>query len=239
LPQLDWSESLGRAIRRDPVDEIGVSTWQLVRDAIREGRAEDALELLDYGCQIDKNLLDTLISYLDDALTFMAQTLGEEEAFEFVRRRYTPRVIDFLERNPDALSAMQQEVENQRGHFADVTVTEDEEKYTVRLDPCGTGGRLRRTKDVARTKEAHPWSWNKKDVPYYCAHCTMMWEIIPIEQRGHPIAVFLPPEQDDDPCLHLYYKNPEDIPAEYFERVGKRKQLGPMPPAADAGQESP
>jgi hypothetical protein len=239
MPSLEWSESLGRKIRTDPPDQLGVPTWDLVKEAVREGRVDDALELLDYGCEIDKMLLDTLISYLDDALTFMAQTMGEDAAFEFVRRRYAPRVADMLAKAPDALSAMQREVENQRGHFAEIVVTEDDEKYTVTLDPCGTGGRLRRTKDVARTQEPHPWSWGKSGVPYYCAHCTMMWEILPIEERGYPISVFLPPEQDQDACVHLYYKRPEDIPEKYFDRVGKRKNLGLTPTARPVEEGEP
>lgn len=223
MAKLEHSEALGRPIRVDDVAELGESTWRLLRIAIESGNTDEALELLDYGTAVDKGLLDALISYVDDMLTFLADRLGEDEAFEVVRRRYLPRVVDFLATSPGAREAMRREVENQRAHYGEVTVTEDEEKFTVHCDPCGTGGRLRRTKDVARTREPHPWSWGKKDMPYYCSHCSLMWEIIPIEQRGHPISVFLPPERDEDPCLHLYYKRPQDIPEEYYTRVGKTK----------------
>src|SRR5262245_43287129 len=54
MPSLEWSESLGRKIRQDEPETLGVSTWQQVRDAIHDRRLDDALELLEYGCEIDK-----------------------------------------------------------------------------------------------------------------------------------------------------------------------------------------
>jgi hypothetical protein len=168
----------------------------------------------------------------------MTSTLGEDAAFKLVKRRYFPRVRDFLARTPGTLEAMQREVENQRGHHAELEIVEETDRYVVYLDPCGTGGRLRRNKAVARTQEGHPWSWGKKDVPYYCSHCSLMWEIIPIEERGYPISVFLPPKADTDKCVHLYYKSPELIPEEYFTRVGKVKPHFDPAPTGDLGSPS-
>jgi hypothetical protein len=207
----------------DTTSDAAAGGWDQVRQAIVEDDKARAVDLLDRACLIDRTLLDGLISHLDDLIAFMATNLGEEAAFKLIKRRYFPRVKDFLARTPGTLEAMQREVENQRGHHAELEVVEEEDRYVVHLDPCGTGGRLRRNKAVARTKEAHPWSWGKTDMPYYCSHCTLMWEIIPIEERGYPISVFLPPKADGDKCVHLYYKRPELIPEEYFTRVGKTK----------------
>lgn len=225
-------------LTRDDTSDVGAALWADVRAAIDKGEKARALSLLDAACLFDRTLLDGLISHIDDLIAFMTGALGEEAAFRLIKRRYFPRVRDFLARTPGTLEAMQREVENQRGHHAELEVIEEPDRYVVHLDPCGTGGRLRRNKDVARTQEGHAWSWGKKDVPYYCSHCSLMWEIIPIEERGYPISVFLPPKADGDKCVHLYYKKPELIPEEYFTRVGKVKPTFGQPAGGEAGAKS-
>lgn len=222
--RLEKSEALGRKIRQDDPAELAIPTWTLVREAIQSGRSDAALDFLEYGCAIDKALSDGLVAFIDELLTHLA-TLGEEEVYKFIRKRYYPRVQDWLARTPGVEESLQREVENQRGHYGNVKVTEETDRYVVRCDPCGTGGRLRRVKNVEVTKKAYPWSWGKAGIPYYCTHCSVMWEIIPIELRGYPIAIFLPGDKPEDPCLHLYYKKPELIPEEYFTMVGKTKTI--------------
>lgn len=117
----------------------------------------------------------------------------------------------------------------------EISVTEDEEKFTIVMDPCGSGGRMRRgdTKDgtpsrlgppydFGVTKEAHPWSWGRKDVPYYCTHCAVN-EILPIEWGGSPLWVTDFNPDASKPCLWQFYKKPELIPEKYWTRVGKTK----------------
>ena len=50
-----------------------------------------------------------------------------------------------------------------------------------------------------------------------------MWEIVPIEQRGYPLRIVEVGNKPEDPCVLLFYKNPESIPEKYFTRVGKKK----------------
>ncbi len=118
-----------------------------------------------------------------------------------------------------------------RAHFSGpgregaIWVIEEADRYRIVLDPCGSGGRMRKTELFGVTKKTYPWSWNKSGVPYYCIHCAVMWEIIPIELRGYPIRINLCPDRSEDPCVHLFYKRPQLIPEEYFTRVGKIKDI--------------
>lgn len=219
--KIEPSQALGRDIRTEEGEALAASTWDEVRAAVREGRVDDALAGIDYGCSEAKMMHDSMCSFVDDALTRIAELAGDEEVHRLLRKRYEPFIVNWLRTTPDVKRSLERGIEFQRGHFGSTRVTEEEDRFVVTCDPCGSGGRLRRTKQVARVKEAHDWTWNKQDVPLYCTHCAIMWELIPTEQRGHPIRINLPPQNDHDPCVHLYYKTPEAIPQEYYDRINR------------------
>ena len=223
--RLEKSEALGRKIRRDDVTELAISTWALVREAIQAGRVDEALEFIEYGCEQDRINNDSLVTSADDIFTHLG-SFGDEEVEKVVRQRYYPRAKGNLSvTHRTAIDALQMCSEAQRRHYGNFTITEEPDRYVMKLDPCPTGGRLRRTRSVGTTKKAYPWSWSKSGVSYYCTHCCLFQEIIPIELRGYPICVTQYSDRPENPCVHLYYKKPELIPEEYFTRVGKTKTI--------------
>lgn len=231
--KIEHSKELGRNIRREDIDTLSDSTWDAVRTAVREGRVEEAIAGIEYGCAEAKMMHDSMCSLADDALTHLAEVAGEEEVFKVLKKRYGPVMDKWLATTHSLKETIERCTEFQRGHFGKTSIREEAERFVVTCDPCGSGGQLRRTKQVGKSKEAHDWTWGKKDVPYYCTHCSVMWEILPLEKQGHPIRINLPPEKDSDPCVHLFYKNPADIPAEYIERISRKSGI-PMkfhPPA--------
>jgi hypothetical protein len=114
-------------------------------------------------------------------------------------------------------------------HPGAFTVTEDDEKVTFAMNPCGSGQRLVRkglyaSQGYGRTKEAHDWSYGRKDFPLYCAHCSFMNESLPIQWAGYPLYPSDPPDDyDTDPCTWYWYKDRRDIPARHWERHGAVK----------------
>lgn len=67
-------------------------------------------------------------------------------------------------------------------HCADFTLSEDDDRFVFRLDPCGSGGRLFRGqmwRDMFHYGEplspimpdAHDVNFNRVDAPAYCTHC--------------------------------------------------------------------
>ena len=74
-----------------------------------------------------------------------------------------------------------------------------------------------------KTKEAHPWSWGRKGVSYYCAHCAAVLEIMAIEKAGFPAWICDP--QPGGRCIHYLYKNPTNVPEKYYKRVGMEKKI--------------
>ncbi len=221
--KIERSDALGRDIRREEGDELATSTWDAVRSAVRSGRADEALAALEYAISEAKMMHDSMCAFADDALTRLAEVAGDEEVQKLLRKRYEPFIRRWLQATPGVRESLERALEFQRGHFGKTSMTEEADRYVVTCDPCGSGGQLRRTKQVARVEQAHDWTWNKKDVPYYCTHCALMWEIIPTELRGHPIRINLPPEKDGDPCVHLYYKDPQAIPVKFFDRISRRR----------------
>jgi hypothetical protein len=100
------------------------------------------------------------------------------------------------------------------------------------MDPCGSGGRMRRGDPVdgtpsrlgppynfGVTQKGYSWSWGRKDVPYYCIHCAIN-EILPIVWGGFPLWVTGYSDDAAAPCYWHFYRSPELIPAEYYHRLG-------------------
>jgi hypothetical protein len=132
-------------------------------------------------------------------------------------------------------------IEGMRGHFTGparagrIDVAEEDDRWILSFDPCGSGGRMRRSDSdrgqtprteapfsFAVTEEAHDWSWGRKGVCLYCAHCAVVNEIIPIETLGAPMRMTENPENPDDQCRWTIYKSPELVPDWVYERVGKQ-----------------
>jgi hypothetical protein len=218
--RLQESKALKRKIRQDDVADLAVPTWTLVREAIQGGRTGEALELLEYACAETRVRGDSRTASHEVAITKVA-SFGEEELEKVWRQSFERMVLGFLETRPSVEESLQRLAETHRGYFSNITITEEKDKYVMRLDPCGTGGRLRRSKTLATTTKAHPWSWGKSGVCLYCTHCCLMWEIIPIEVRGYPVKITTYSDRPEDPCIHLFYKRPELIPEEYFRMIGK------------------
>jgi hypothetical protein len=219
MVKLEKSEVLGRVIRRDDAEDLAKPTWQLVREAIQAGKTKEALAFLDYAFIETKTVHDSFCTWIEGLSTYVAN-FREEEIHKFLRIRYEPRVRHWLSQTPGVKESLERGIEYQRAHGGHCTIKEESTRYVVTCDPCGSGGQLRRGKDVGIAKKAYPWTWNKNGVSYYCSHCCVFWEIIPIEARGYPIRITLIGKKPEDPCVHLYYKKPELIPEKYFMRVG-------------------
>jgi hypothetical protein len=124
-----------------------------------------------------------------------------------------------------------------RGNFE---FEEDDDRYTVRFDPCGSGGHIvRGDQEVRHTpprmeppynwavlEEEHDFGWNKKGVCLYCTNCCVVMQMKPIDAFGYPVRVVEPPtypDRKDAKCTWHIYKDPRKIPDRYYEDVGRTK----------------
>ncbi len=110
-------------------------------------------------------------------------------------------------------------------------VEEDDKKITFTVDTCGSGGFFRRTGkykppyNFPITKAPHPFTMGRSNFPFYCQHCAVFHYRKPIEWNGTIWPVMKPGEGDDDRCIMEFWKDPAEIPEEYYKSVGKEKAL--------------
>jgi hypothetical protein len=101
---------------------------------------------------------------------------------------------------------------------------------TVRGDEIeGTPPRMEAPYNWSASQEEHSWNHYQKGVCHYCAHCIVLMEEMPIDRFGYPVRVIDPPIYDpDDPskgrhCQYQMFKDPTNVPEEYYTRVGRTK----------------
>jgi hypothetical protein len=247
VANLRHSAALGRLIRigEEPA-ALGRSTVLEIADAIDAGDGEEAKRLLESFRYEQQVLQDIYVDWIWAMLTWVQQRIGEDSVETIMRETLgawaSERYANYLELSFEEQVALT--VEGMRGHLSgpgrigNVDVVDEGERVVISFDPCGSGGRARRG-DPARgipaaadrpefgdSHRAHDWTWGREGVCLYCAHCSLVNEILPIERLGYPMRVTENPAEPGEPCRWIMYKDPKTIPAEAYERVGKRKPTG-------------
>ena len=238
------SEKLQRLIREDDWGDLGKPTQEMITEAIDAGRYDEAKTLAGYFIPEGKALHDLFCDWIWDIFTKTSEISGEESVYKLCR---STQETWMMRRTWKGLSKMSVEervylnAEVMRSHRCGpeqdggIDIIEEEDRISIRMDPCGSGGRMRRGDPVdgtpsrlgppynfGATEKAYPWSWGRKNVPYYCIHCAIN-EILPIEWGGSPLWVTGYSDDAARPCYWHFYKKPELIPDEYFKRLGFKK----------------
>ena len=243
-------EAVGKPMRMEGISELGESTLLKLKEAIRQGNTELATALADYVHQEIKVLHDVFTDWLYADLAYVAKYYGEEavpKMMRFVRevhdkvgrKRYSVQNVSDI---TNVLDKVRLHAQHWRGHssgpreLGEVKIWEEPDRYVMEADPCGSGGRMARGPldgtgsraeppfRLGKTTKPYPWSWGKAGVPYYCTHCCLWREVMDIERQGYPSRINEFPVDDfSKPCRWIFYKDPNLIPEEYFERVGFKK----------------
>jgi hypothetical protein len=102
-----------------------------------------------------------------------------------------------------------------QGHFTDLTVTEDDDRFVIEQHLCGTctrqtrDGRYGPPMSLAVIDDAHPVAWGGRPTTIYRSHIPIWHVQMPIEQIGLPWPVNQCPRgTDDGACTILIYKDP-------------------------------
>ena len=78
--------------------------------------------------------------------------------------------------------------------------------------------------NLKSTTQAHPAAWNKVGVPHMCTRCCVHFEHGALARNGYLTTIIERPANNTDPnCRWLFYKDVDDIPEKYYERIGARK----------------
>ncbi|MFH1032409.1 MAG: hypothetical protein V1767_07620 [Chloroflexota bacterium] len=239
--------------RMDSLDNIGVSTYGLIKDAIKEGQNELAKDLIDYLYFREiKFVLDANIDLVGGFPQFMMTHYGEDELYGdykdlLVRNRgltkwpmppVKKRDISNVEWAFDyAARMLRLHRMGKMDGTAGVNINEYEDRVEILWDPCYTGGRTRRGDPIASmpAHTAHPFNYTTNKLPHfwtggmtgvtgYCIHCFILHMIMDYEQTGYLGQWIVGyPENPWEPCPYIAYKDTDWIPAKYYEIVGAKK----------------
>src|SRR5258706_10358272 len=219
------------------LSEMSRPTMDRAIEAIEAGELDRAVELCDAMRSEWRVLHDLMTEQILGLVTFIQERLGDEgvaEAWQSSMNRGWKNELGVIMRRDrkkiaEALAATWRahSLSGKGREPAAFTVTEDEEKLTFTMNPCGSGQRLwrlgkyRGENAYGVTAQAHDWSYGRAGFPLYCTHCSFMNELLPIRWYGAPLYPSDPPDDyDRDPCIWYWYKDPERIPARHWERYG-------------------
>jgi hypothetical protein len=216
---------------QDELRELATSKLDQALDALDRGQIDEAKTLIKAMKDEYKHSFDLAEDYVWILLTYIGRTFGEEEVGKASQFRHLVNLSQpaqkWSEMKPE--DAVRFKALIHRGHHSHITLTEEKDRYVMKLDPCNTGGRMLRMgydrppTNLGMTKGAYPWTWGKKNVSYYCVHCAVN-EIQSMEKGApHPTWIYECPENPNDPCIQYCYKRTGDVPEEYFKRIGKKK----------------
>lgn len=239
--RLEYLDAIKRNIRLDDLAELGVPTGEMICREIDSGNYETAKKLARYFVPESKALHDLYCDWTYDIFDKVAQTHGEEAMFELMRATQSTWMMRRTWKGLSKMTPFQRLALNAevfRAHRCGpqqdgaLTIIEDDKKYTLTCDPCGSGGRMRRGDPIdgtpsrlgkpynfGKTSKPYWWSWHQEGVPYYCIHCAVN-EILMIEWGGWPLWVTEYTPDHAKPCAWVFYKKPEDVPDKYFTRLG-------------------
>lgn len=234
----------GRTIPLEPWLAAGEVTRVAVQSHIGARRWTEAADALEQLHREHKPVHDAFSDIIWLWMTMLADAWGEEAMIALIAdsgdrlRAAGLKALPSMpvETHVRHLAAAMRGHRSGPGEEGDISVTEDDEKYVIAFDACGSGGRMRRRGTIdglparqdapfgfGSTKRAHPMSWGLKDVPYYCLHCAAYAEMQSIDLIGYPSRVALYDPDHDKPCAWAFYKDRSAVPERFFDRVGKRK----------------
>ena len=220
-----------RIFTDDELKEMGTPTLDLIKKAVDSGEKERAKELAERLQSEIGHLHDGYMVWVSGLLSYIYRNYGVDAVEEAEKEAHgiEGRTVFKPSGKTDLKSLVEEMASGLRGHMQPVVIEEDDEKFTLTMKPCGSGERLIQMGlyepeyGLAKIKERHPATWGMKDFPIYCVHCPVM-EMLAIEATGKMGAAHIVSEPKEfGECHFAIYKNPDDIPEEYYTRIGRTK----------------
>ncbi|RME85261.1 MAG: hypothetical protein D6775_03240 [Caldilineae bacterium] len=232
---------------------VGEAPRERCKEAIAEGDKAAAILWLEKMRLEFKNPHDILVAWVQDLLATIATRWGEEAVLECILethdRIWGARYERWDQMTPHEKLALT--VEGMRGgHFSgpqrrgDVLLIDQGDRYKMIMDPCGSGGVLRRgdpetgrpphpAGEEGVNRQPHLWTWQKTGLHWYCVHCPIVKEWLSGRRRGRLLRPLDHALDPDAPCTWYVYKDENRTRAYHYPRTGT-----PVPPnAPDFGED--
>jgi hypothetical protein len=158
-------------------DDLLVGPREKAIAAVEAGNKEDAIKFINELNVEFQPTHDRFSEFIQALLVFVSKKLGEEavnEAMTYVYDNvYKKKLLANAGWKPMDLTAEQQVVfwvRAHRDHWSEFYVEEDDEKFTVVIPHCGSGGKMHDARIPGETTKPYPWSFNQAGVNYFCCH---------------------------------------------------------------------
>ena len=218
-----------RLFSDEELREMERRTLDVAQEAIEQGDKQKAKELVQRMYEEFNHLHDGYMFWATGLLTYIYQNYGIESVEKAERFAHTieGKTVFKPPIETDLRSLIIHLAKTLRGHLQPLAIEEDDEKIVLTMKPCGSGERIIELggyeAGLARVKERHHITWGMKDFPIYCVHCPIM-ETLGFEGTGDLQPVHLAHEPMRHGFCHFaYYKDPANIPEEFYRRLGKEK----------------
>jgi hypothetical protein len=221
----------GRIFTNQELEDMGTRTLDLVLEAIDAGDKQRAKELANRMQGEFQHLHDGYMFWVTGLQSYIYRNLGVDAVEEAEREAHTieAKVVFTPPEKTDIRSRVEHLAGGLRGHMQPITIIETDKTISLSMKPCGSGERLIQMEGyspeigLAKVEEPHRITWGMEDFPLYCVHCPVM-EALELEATGSLGAVHVVTEpMYHGACEFVFYKNPEDIPKDFYTRIGKNK----------------
>ncbi len=190
---------------------MGERTLDLIQSCIDAGDRQTAKALSQRMYNEFLAMHDLYRDWITHLLSFIGKRYGDETLYEALKETvggYTSRLGDRYADKP-----IQRKIEilvaGLRGHLQPFKIEEDDEKFTITPQPCGSGGRLIKEDaygppcNFLKIEKPQSMTFNRSGFPVYCAHCYFQ-NISPIEPQGPPLFITEPSQQPGEEPCHIY-----------------------------------
>ena len=199
-----------------------------IRAAVADRDADRVRALLTAKTERHRQSHDVYTQTMARLMSTMVDLLGADGLEEILREVGEDNRGMF---EPNAVAGARAQVEGfskaLRAHLGTIRVTEDEDRFTITQDPCGSGGRLMRAgmfdgeHALRRVSSDGALTVGRENFPSYCTHCPVWLGQQHLEWFGLPL-VHEPPRTNGDPCVQHIYKRADRVPTDYRDLVGRR-----------------
>jgi hypothetical protein len=197
----------------------------VIVQACTDGSADDALAHFDALDARSREAQDALRDWLSALLSQIYRARGVDALERALR--YTAERTLFGWMPTDMARAPEKRLPSWirmlQGHFSALRIEEDDEKFALIQDPCGTctrqiqQGRYRAPLDLAIVEERHATTWYRGDTPVYRAHVPLWHVTLAQELVGVPWPVNqCPAGLGTGPCTVLLFKDPHNPAAKDY-----------------------
>jgi hypothetical protein len=184
---------------------------------VGSGAADNVLASFDAASDVWRRRHDVGRDWVSALLSAVYRTYGVDELEAALVHAGEQTLLHWMEkevqRTPEARIAGAARM--MHGHFTTFELCEDDEKYTIVQDPCGSctrqilSGAYGAPLELAVVEEAHTVTWGRGGMPIYRTHVPVMHDKLGRERLGFPLPVVrCPAGLGTGPCRVAYYKDP-------------------------------